>query len=234
MWFILFGFVFSQLVILDYVTVPYQTPDYLEGLLQILNYSFDFIVGLGVGIMLLMRIQLVYGMKSKLFVSMMVMFLCMVFFKGLGNYYGFTVGLNVMNNPDLEYQSDPLYSNSPRYLAIGQIFEAIFYSTGSIGFLYSLGKAVGNSSKDIYFTILFKYEGLSLITIVVLNLIIASLGIHISVYGFTFLNHIALCNYLLIIDLPSWTYCLEFYTFLKHSYVDARTIIEGRIQFAGK
>ena len=194
MWFALFFFVLSQLIILDFVTVPYETPGYLEGLLQIFNYSLDFIVGFGVGIMLLMRIQIVYSIKSTLFVTMFILFVGMVMLKGLGNYYGCIVGLNVMNNPGFDYSLDPLYPNSPRYLAIGQIVEAEFYSTGSIGFLYSLGKAVGISAKNIIFTILVKYEGLSLITIVFFNLIIAIFGIYISLFGFTYVTHIALCN----------------------------------------
>lgn len=225
-WIALFAFVTSQLAILDYVTVPYPTPPYFGGLMQILNYSLDFMVGFGVGVMLLIRIQIVYGFRSWFFLLMFIMFLGMMSFKGLGNAYGCIVGLNVINNPDLDYRTDPVYPNSPRYLGIGQIIEAAFFSTGSIGFLYSLGKALGKTTENIFSTILFKYEGLSLITIVFLNLVIASFGIYISVFGFTFVNHVGLCICLLIIDLPSWTYSLEFYTFLKHSYIDARAMIE--------
>ncbi|KAJ3326894.1 hypothetical protein HDU91_004524, partial [Kappamyces sp. JEL0680] len=121
------------------------------------------------------------------------MFLGVLTFKGLGNGYGMLVSAHVMNNQYLMYYEDPLYyANCPRYMAIGQIFEAVFASTGSISFLYALGQGLGKSTTSIFTSIIFKYEGLSLVAIIGLNLIIAGFALSISIYDFNYITHTAL------------------------------------------
>jgi hypothetical protein len=108
-WFLLVGFMLCQFIALDFQSVPYPVPNWWPGLIQILNYGFNLLVTIGVGVMLLMRIRVFYGKRSISYIAMVVMFLGVLVFKGLGDGYGILVSYHVMTNQYLVYTEDPLY-----------------------------------------------------------------------------------------------------------------------------
>jgi hypothetical protein len=218
-WMFLFGFFICQVMVVDWLTSPYVVPNYWFGLMQLLNYLFNFLTTLGVGTMFLLRIRVFYGNRSKTYLAMLGLFALVVIFKGLGDAFGMYVAYDVMKLRYLNYELHPRFLDIPRFMAVAHVAEAAFASVGSISFLYALGKGLGKSSEQIVYDIVLKHDGLRLLGIIGVDLLIAIFGVYNVLWETTFVTHV-------VFYLPTWAYAMQFGTFLQHSYIEARQIIE--------
>ncbi|KAJ3272510.1 hypothetical protein HDV01_005461 [Terramyces sp. JEL0728] len=222
-WVFMSVFFVLQFMVLDYITSPYEVTNDFFGNLFILNFIFIYLTTVGVGIMLMTRIRVFYGRPSAVYIIMMILFIGTISLKGIADTYGVLVGLDVRRNIYLNYDEHPLYPNVPFYFAIGQVTEAIFSTVGSIAFLYALSNEGGKSKTKVLQGIIIKDYVISLVLIFGLNITITVFGIiaWLNDGHYTYITHMA--NYL-----PTTTYALQFYTFLKNSYITAKTIIEKK------
>ncbi|KAJ3254493.1 hypothetical protein HK103_007129 [Boothiomyces macroporosus] len=222
-WIFMATFFVLQYMVLDYITSPYEVSNDFFGNLFIFNFIFIFLTTFGVGVMLMTRIRVFYGRPSPVYIIMMVLFIGTVGLKGSADAFGVIVGLDVRRNKYLVYEDHPLYPYVPFYFAIGQVTEAIFSTVGSIAFLYAISNEGGKSKTKVLQGIIIKDYVIRLVLIFGLNITITVFGIiaWLNHGHYTYITHMA--NYL-----PTTTYALQFYTFLKNSYITARTIIEKK------
>ncbi|KAI8895368.1 hypothetical protein BC833DRAFT_601474 [Globomyces pollinis-pini] len=221
-WFIVSIFLIFQIIILDFLSSPYVVPDWWIGFMHMMNYLLDYFATVAVGIILMIRMRVFYGTRSKAFITMIVLSFLLLLFKGIGIYYGITVSLSIMNLTYLNYTDHPSFPYIFSYLAIAHIIEAIFFTLGSLGFLFAIGKGLGKSADSLYMEILMKYDGVRLIMIIVLNVMISVFGLIAAVDNeINWVVHVGLY-------LPSITYALSFHTFLRNSYITAKEMVEDQ------
>ena len=178
----------------------------------------------GVWAMALLRLKVFYGARSKAFLGMLCMGLVLIIIKGTGDSLGCYIGwVEIKNAPfNMQLEQSGFWQLLLALQAVAHTLEAVFSWCTSILFLKSIGKGVGLTGKKLWFEIFFQHEGFRLVAIALLNLIIAGFAIYGTVLPHTYVTRAGLF-------LPSWTYALEFYTFLQTSYVSARTIITNSI-----
>ena len=169
--------------------------------------------------MLLMRIRVFYAPNSGLYRVMLVIGVLFWILNTAGDVFGIMTAIELWNNKILKNDFSVWFFYSRACLVVGFCLEAAFTTLGSIGFLYAISKGSHLSKQQILFKLIFQQDGLNLFTIVFINFLIAVMGIHSLVFGFAWYTRICLF-------LPSWSYGLQFSTFLKDSYVSARKIVE--------
>ncbi|KAJ3304462.1 hypothetical protein HDV03_002806 [Kappamyces sp. JEL0829] len=218
-WIFLAAFLASQATILDYFISPYVVPKQWFGQVLFCNYFFHMITSLGVSLMLLLRLRVFYSPKSAIFLTMIAIGTLFWIFNTVGDVLGIFTAVDLWNNEFLRDDDDPWFFYSRASLVVGFCLEAAFTTVGSVGFLYALGKGGGRSRKETIYRIVFQKDGLNLLAINGINFLIAIFGVHSMVYGFNFVTRSCLF-------LPSWSYGLQFATFLKDSYISARRLIE--------
>ncbi|KAJ3309978.1 hypothetical protein HDV04_005480 [Boothiomyces sp. JEL0838] len=220
-------FITAQITVLDFITTPYPAPTWYFGVLILLNYLFNLCCTFGVGIMLLMRLRAFYRGNSVFQVAVFIS-LFVFSFKTLGDAYGIVNAKDIFNLEFLNYYDDPVYKSIPGFMAIGHTAEAIFEGFGSFSFFFALGEP-GKSRKHTFYDLMVNRDGIRLALIIASNLVIAIFAIYNAINDFTYVTHTFICKFKLMTDLPSFTYAIQLYTFLKTSYVTAVDIIESQL-----
>ncbi|KAI8895366.1 hypothetical protein BC833DRAFT_601470 [Globomyces pollinis-pini] len=223
-WLIIAMFIVFQIVVIDFLASPYSVPTWWFGFMQFMNYLSDYLATCAVGIIVLIRTRVVYGNTSRIYISLIILAVLVLIFKGIGIGHALIVSYDVWTLKYIDYNIHPDFPSVFYYLAIGHILEMIYISVGSIGFLFAIGKGIGKSSKSVYMDILLKYDGNRLVCIIVLNVTISIFGIIAAAnHDIDWITHVGLY-------LPSITYALSFHTFLRNSYISAREMV--REQFS--
>lgn len=83
-WIFMAIFFVCQFIILDYITSPYVVSNDFFGNLMMLNYIFNYFTTVGVGIMLMTRIRVFYGVRHSLNVASIC---CLYYHASLGSCY---------------------------------------------------------------------------------------------------------------------------------------------------
>ncbi|KAI8895367.1 hypothetical protein BC833DRAFT_601473 [Globomyces pollinis-pini] len=221
-WCFISVFLIFQVIVIDYLASPYIVPNWWIGFIQMMNYLMDILATIAVSVILLLRMRVFYGKRSKMYIIMVLFGFLLLLTKGIGIFYAILVSYDVMTLKIIDYNKNPNFSYVFYYLAIGHSFESVFATIGSVGFLYAIGKGLGQSTKSLYLDILTKYDGIRLILIILLNgfisifAIVAAIDSHID-----YVTRIGLY-------LPAMTYALSFNTFLRISYISAKEILESQ------
>ncbi|KAJ3304461.1 hypothetical protein HDV03_002805 [Kappamyces sp. JEL0829] len=218
-WLFLMMLLLFQGIALDYYISPYASDNNWLGHILLWNFVFHGLVSIGVSIMLLLRIKFFYSAGSNLFRTMVLFGALFIIFNTAGDVVGIMTAINEWHHVYLAHDQDPLFWWSRASLAVGFCLEAVFTTIGSLGFLYAIAIGGGRSRLETLSRLIFQKDGIRLVAIVLVNFTIAILAIHSLVYGFNFINRA--CMYL-----PSWSYGLQFGTFVKDSYVSATKIVQ--------
>ncbi|KAJ3318050.1 hypothetical protein HDV06_000862 [Boothiomyces sp. JEL0866] len=207
-----------QMILLDFLTSPYAASDGYLGILLMLNWSFYFLSGSSIAIIIQRRLQVIYEKDTTLFQSMNFLLILLLTTKGTACGLGVYCGYGVYKNYYLKYDDHPLFHTVETISAFGGLLEAVYSSTGSILFLSALN-TMGQDFIPFMLKVIANHEGHRLILILVMHAATATMMMYNAFSyqtGYT----------LLAFYLPSWTYGLEVYTFLDLAYHSAKDILQ--------
>ncbi|KAI8895190.1 hypothetical protein BC833DRAFT_651442 [Globomyces pollinis-pini] len=216
-WLSLAGFIIMQAMMLDVEVSPYTHPSWYRGFQYVFACSTNILLTFGTTLLILTRVRLFYGSRSRFNYSMIVLAIAVCILKCIGNAFGMKIGYESANLIYPNPHNNPLYKTFPSFMAIALTVEGIFTTLGSVSFLLILIDFEGPSTWSAAQYELLRKEGLRLGLIVVFNIVSAVLAIWIAIND-NFISHTGFY-------LPSLLYGLEFYSFLDLSYNSAKKII---------
>ncbi|KAJ3260407.1 hypothetical protein HK103_000549 [Boothiomyces macroporosus] len=191
---LLTGCLGCQFTLLDYLTSPYVSPQYWLRDLQIANYGLNFVTSIVMAILFILCIRVFYKDNIKFMISMYAFFSLLVVFKGTGGLAGVIVGYDVASLK-YDYLNHPLHHIIPFLLGFGQLFEAIFVTIGSIGYIYA--KISDQDDSKPLIDHIIKADGIKFLLLVLVDWIISGFEIHSWLTGsYTYVTHVGLCNFI--------------------------------------
>lgn len=210
-WISLGMFLTAQFLVLDFISSPYKAPSYWFGTIIGANYFSNFLVTVGISILLVLRIRIFYGKKNGFYKAMLLAGFIVGLLKGAANALGVYISYKAATLKIPAPQFDPNYKYIAPAFAISMTGEGIFAIVGTLSFISFLRGDNTNSSK------LVNKEIFRIAIISILNIICVALAIWIT-FDDNYINHSSFW-------IPSLIYSMELFCFLDLSYNSARAIL---------
>ena len=211
-----FMFIVAQMAVLDFVTNPYDVPNYFLGLIDLLNYLLHFTSAVGITLVLIIRLTIFYDRRSYLLITMYSLAALMVGSKLIGDSLGMYISFGILTNEYLRYDEHPYFKLCGLILGGSTIADLIFSILGSLGFVFAL--SANNSKKTFIKDFLYKHHGYRLIVICVFH-------VCICIFSIFSVNNVLTAVTRVGMYLPSAVIAFELNTFLELSYVTAKAIM---------
>nr|KAJ3403041.1 hypothetical protein HK105_004161 [Polyrhizophydium stewartii] len=206
--------------ILDFFVSPYPLPEkFWHPKMVLAGFFVGVCAELTMMALLLVRLNIFYGIKSPVFWLLLLIGFASVCFAIPGNY------LAVLANVDVFEGKYAFFTDSPRMTPANALFgaaracEGLFSALSSMSFLWAIGKSLGFSKKGFLYEVMFNHDGVRFLVILGLNITITTFAITAYFRGYDYITY---CSWYM----TTLIYAIEIRTFLIASYVSTRDIIE--------
>jgi hypothetical protein len=214
------AFVSVDIIILDYISSPYQsTIPGLIGWLFLVAYSLNIFGTIMLATLFLFRIKIFHGASSSFYKTMVGFAVIVIFVKAAGDFIGIYVTYSFATGKYESPLKHPLYKTIPLVLAIGTALEGIFSAAGSVSFIYYLTDFKDRRDWNALREKVLQTEGARLTLIICVHAVIVYLGICVVIDD----NYVSHTGFFL----PALAYALELSTFLDLSFNSARKILSA-------
>ncbi|KAJ3254490.1 hypothetical protein HK103_007126 [Boothiomyces macroporosus] len=217
-WMALTTFTATQCILLDYMTSPYDVGLDFWGNVEFSVIFSSFFSVMGVTFLMISRLRSLYGRRSFTFPVLVALSFLLITTTGGAAVVGVYISYDIANNKYIRFQDHSLYSTFTTTLAISYSFQAL---VGIISTITFLGKGVVDEEDQNVVAIAGYKIKSGWIRLSASNVaaIFMSIGAIISALSQeNYVTESFLCKLLLILDLPSFCYALQYYAFLEYTY----------------